>query len=102
MSEEHGWREIASGRWLAWHGALEPGEYRLQPRAGFREWATRSVLWDCPHCERRVLLHGTWLDFPDDGYILVGWRGECQCGADVSIALNGIPDDTHRRSVHRR
>ena len=101
MTIEHGWRETAPGKWLAWQSALDSREYRLKPSAGFREWASRSVLWDCPRCEQRVLLLSYLWDFADDLTVLVGWRGACRCGADVTIALEGIPDDTCRCSVGR-
>jgi len=58
-----GWREVSTRRWLASAVALGV-DYCLEAGEGaFRRGTAWSLVWDCPHCERRVRLQ-IWVTKP--------------------------------------
>jgi len=84
-----GWREVSTRRWLASAVALGV-DYCLEAGEGvFRRGTAWSLVWDCPHCERRVRLEAYWEHTTPCGErcLCREWSGECACSAHLTIAL---------------
>jgi hypothetical protein len=98
---ESPWTQTSPGCWDA-HVTdlaerLGSEVYSLDIAEGtFRFGGSRSIVWDCPRCERRLRLTSHWNHTEPCGggffCLCIGWQAECACGALVRIATEALGD----------